>query len=76
MGKLPEIGIGQSGNIFKKKRRLLARIAGIQNALARRRKNKVMALKHGDGSWVSDSEQLKTLAVEYYKCLYSADRDR
>ncbi|KAF3965442.1 hypothetical protein CMV_010366 [Castanea mollissima] len=75
-GKLPKIGIGQSGNIFKNKRRLLACIAGIQNALARRRKNKVMALKHGDGSWVSDSEQLKTLVVEYYKCLYSADRDR
>lgn len=32
-----------------------------------------MALKRGDGSWYTEEEQLKTMAVDFYKDLYTEE---
>ena len=39
----------------------------------RRRKNKIEALKNGDDRWIIETKELKTLALDYYRRLYSLD---
>lgn len=41
--------------------------------LVRRRKNKVEALKDGDGAWVMHSAKLKDMDIQYYRDLFTSD---
>ncbi|CAA7024805.1 unnamed protein product [Microthlaspi erraticum] len=43
------------------------------STVIRRRRNKIEALKDNDGQWVSSQPELESLAVGYYKKLYSMD---
>ncbi|KAG7567714.1 Ribonuclease H domain [Arabidopsis thaliana x Arabidopsis arenosa] len=41
------------------------------STIIRRRRNRVEALKDGDNRWVTDKVELETMALDYYKRLYS-----
>lgn len=41
------------------------------STIIRRRRNRIEMLKSDDGSWISEPQELETLALEYYKRLYS-----
>lgn len=41
--------------------------------LIRRRRNRIEMLRNEEGEWVSDSTELKNLAVNHYKELFSSD---
>ncbi|XP_021738808.1 uncharacterized protein LOC110705275 [Chenopodium quinoa] len=43
---------------------------------ARRRKNTIMGLKDNEGSWVSDTGDIRSLVLSFYKSLYSRNLDR
>ncbi|OMP07944.1 hypothetical protein COLO4_06921 [Corchorus olitorius] len=60
------------GNVFECKKKLRARVLGVQRALARRR-NKISMLKNDDGEWVLTQEQLKLMVIEYYTQLFSVE---
>ncbi|XP_028785100.1 uncharacterized protein LOC114741006 [Neltuma alba] len=42
-------------------------------ALIRRRQNRISMLKDNDGRWVSDQHQLKSMATNYFKQLYTLE---
>ncbi|CAL8100465.1 unnamed protein product [Prunus armeniaca] len=54
------------GQIFQKKKRILARLQGIQ----RRRRNRIERLKYNNGDWISSKEGLKALVVEYFHGIF------
>ena len=43
------------------------------STIIRRRRNRIEMLKNGDEILVTDSQELETMAVEYYKTLYSME---
>lgn len=43
------------------------------STVVRRRRNKVVLLRNKEGCWIEDKDQLKELAVSYFKKLYSED---
>jgi len=43
------------------------------STIIRRRKNRIEMLKDDDGNWISNAEELESLAIQYYKRLYSLD---
>ncbi|KAK3204389.1 hypothetical protein Dsin_018435 [Dipteronia sinensis] len=72
------------GNIFVKKRKLLARIGCIQRCLSdrntkffhlstiiKRRGNKLEGLKRDDGNWDEEISDIKEVAVNYLKTLFA-----
>lgn len=43
------------------------------STLIRRRRNRIICLQDGEGSWVTDQEQLRDMALHYYSSLFSSD---
>lgn len=43
------------------------------STIIRRRRNGIDMLKNDEGQWISNAHDLKKLAIEYYKRLYSLD---
>lgn len=43
------------------------------STIIRRRRNRIEALKDNDGRWIVNASDLKKLAIEYYKKLYSVE---
>ncbi|KAG7534372.1 Endonuclease/exonuclease/phosphatase superfamily [Arabidopsis thaliana x Arabidopsis arenosa] len=75
-----DVVLEQEEMIWYQKSREKVIVAGDRNTrffhtstIIRRRRNKIEMLKNDDGRWVSDSQELESLAVNYYKRLYSLD---
>ncbi|CAA7012923.1 unnamed protein product [Microthlaspi erraticum] len=43
------------------------------STVIRRRRNRIEMLKNDEGNWVTEGPELESLAIEYYKRLYSLD---
>ncbi|KAG7537202.1 Reverse transcriptase domain [Arabidopsis suecica] len=43
------------------------------STIIRRRRNRIEALKGDDGVWIADAKELETLALDYYRRLYSME---
>lgn len=43
------------------------------STIIKRRRNRIEMLKDGEGRWISESNELEKLAVDYYKKLYSME---
>lgn len=43
------------------------------STVIRRRRNRIEMLKNDENSWISNKQELETLAVDYYRKLYSTD---